>query len=141
MEYLIIWLIALIAVASLTAYCASQKGRNPVTWLLLGLLFAFLALIAVLMLPTLSDDEISKDIAKKTGSSSKHRTCPFCAEVVLLAAAKCKHCKSDLEPTNAIEPTYPAEDDNPLDGKLGEYLPIACAAVILVSFGLYVMNR
>ncbi|VVN21410.1 hypothetical protein PS662_04387 [Pseudomonas fluorescens] len=32
-----------------------------------------------------------------TAEAKKFKVCPFCAEDVLLAAIKCKHCGSDLE--------------------------------------------
>jgi hypothetical protein len=36
--------------------------------------------------------------APNLGSIARYKTCPFCAEQVLEAAIKCKHCGSDLTP-------------------------------------------
>ncbi|MFE2005673.1 hypothetical protein ACFW6U_09800 [Pseudomonas guariconensis] len=95
MELLIICL----ALAGVTAYFAKQKGRSPAAWFLLGLIFPVIGLIAVWIVNPLGvDQQKSIEIAKKFGSSSLYRKCPFCAEVVQREAIKCKHCKSDLEP-------------------------------------------
>lgn len=95
MELLIICL----ALAGVTAYFAKQKGRSPAAWFLLGLIFPAIGLIAIWIVNPLGvDQQKSIEIAKKFGSSSLYRKCPFCAEVVQRKAIKCKHCKSDLEP-------------------------------------------
>lgn len=95
MELLIIWL----AVAAITAYMASKKGRNVAGWFILGFLFSIFALFAIwLVNPTVVDDAQSVEIAKKYGVSARYRKCPFCAEVIQREAIKCKHCSSGLEP-------------------------------------------
>lgn len=95
MEVIIIWL----AVATVAAYYANQKGRSAVGWFLIGILVSGVALLALWLLPPLGfDDAKSQEIAKKFGVSSRYRKCPECAEVVNLEAVKCKHCHSSLPP-------------------------------------------
>lgn len=53
MEVIIIWL----AFAIITAFAASARGRSAVGWFFLGLLFSALALILVLVMPNLSEQD------------------------------------------------------------------------------------
>ena len=93
MEYLIIW----IAVAAFSGYYASQKGRDVVSWVVLGFFLSVFALIALWFLPPMGiDDKKSQDIARKFGVSARYRKCPSCAELVQKEAVKCKHCQADL---------------------------------------------
>lgn len=39
---------------------------------------------------------------KNKSNSSQTRKCPFCAEPIMLAAIKCKHCGSEVEPESAF---------------------------------------
>lgn len=93
MEYLIIW----IAVAAFSGYYASQKGRDVVSWVILGFFLSIFALIALWFLPPLGiDDKKSQDIARKFGVSARYRKCSSCAELVQKEAVKCKHCQAGL---------------------------------------------
>jgi hypothetical protein len=47
MTAIIVWLFG----AALTAWLAAQKNRNVGGWLILGLLFSFLAMLFIAMLP------------------------------------------------------------------------------------------
>jgi len=95
MEYLIIWLLF----AGLAAYFSSVKGRSSVGWFFIGALLGPLALVALWIVPSLRfDDTQSRNIASRFGVYAKYRKCPYCAEVVLKEAVKCKHCQSELEP-------------------------------------------
>lgn len=95
MEYLILW----IAISALCGYYASQKGRDVVTWVVIGFLLSFIALIILWFLPPIGiDDTKSQEIAKKFGVSAKYRKCPECAELVQKEAIKCKHCQAKLQP-------------------------------------------
>ncbi|SEM49296.1 hypothetical protein SAMN04487857_102271 [Pseudomonas sp. ok272] len=92
MEYLIIW----IAVAVLSGYYANQKGRNVVSWVVLGFFLSVFALIALWFLPPLGIADKRSDIARKLDMSGRYRKCPSCAELVENEAIKCKHCHVDL---------------------------------------------
>lgn len=83
MEIAIIW----IGFALACAIVANNKGRSPVLWFLIGLCFSLIALIIILVLPSL----------KKEGAQLDARTqtrCPDCQEIILRGARVCKHCGS-----------------------------------------------
>jgi hypothetical protein len=86
-EIAILWF----ACAVLSAVVASSKGRNSVGWFILGLLFSFLALIAVGLMPSLKRDPLAP-------TPETHVRCPDCREFVFVDAVKCKHCGAKLVP-------------------------------------------
>jgi hypothetical protein len=53
MEFVILWSV----IAGFAAYVASQKGRNPIVWFIIGFLFSILGLIAIAAVPSLSKDD------------------------------------------------------------------------------------
>ena len=60
------------------------------------------------------------------GATPANRTCPKCAESVLLAAVVCKHCGAELQLVD-IDPDYPANDAGQGDRKYS-YRALAKAA-------------
>lgn len=89
---ILIWL----AMASVAAYIAGEKGRSIGGWFLLGLLLPLLSIILLIVLPNqkiVTDGSVESAGPK---SMAQHRRCPFCAESVLKEAIKCKHCQSDI---------------------------------------------
>lgn len=78
-------------IAVLTGIAASSRGRSGFGWLLLGLLFSLLALIAVLVLPSKKQDP-------NAPTPDSHVRCPDCKELVLKEARVCKHCGCKLIP-------------------------------------------
>lgn len=86
------WVILfLMAIATIPAYIASQKGRSFFLWWIYGvLLFIFALIHSIVIKPS------QKMIAEKAMSNGELKKCPFCAELVLMEAIKCKHCGSDL---------------------------------------------
>lgn len=86
MEVVIFW----IGMAIACAVVASNKGRSGFGWFLLGMLFSFIALIIVLVLPSKSSET--------TPSPDTHVRCPDCKELVLKEARVCKHCGCKLIP-------------------------------------------
>lgn len=98
MEIAIFWILFSIAVG----VWASNKGRNGAAWCLLSLIVS--PLVGLLFCA------VVKDLSKQGGSdavatSDTHVRCSACAEYVLPAASKCKHCGAQLVP----QPNYAAE--------------------------------
>ena len=96
---MIVWLIFGVAGAViLKRYNKSDIG------LWLGL---FLGPIGLVIAWTMRDSQKHKELLEATGSSPigsnqqgrhKERNCPFCAELILIEATICKHCRSEVEP-------------------------------------------
>jgi hypothetical protein len=83
----IFWL----GMAIITAIAAASRGRSGLGWFFLGSLFSVLALLAVLVMPSLKRDP-------NAPSPETHVRCPDCAELVLKEAKVCKHCNCKLMP-------------------------------------------
>jgi hypothetical protein len=92
MGYLLLWLV----VAAITGMVASRRGRSGGTWFVLGFLFSFFALLALMMMPDLSEEQQAEDNAAL-------RRCPYCAERIRREAIRCKHCHSEVDSLPAIE--------------------------------------
>ena len=88
-----IWVIAALGVGLV----ASTRGRGSGTWFVIGLLLS--PLLAVVLLFAMPNNAAA--ISTKT-----HHACPACAEQVLRAAVKCKHCGGALTPAPYIESTW-----------------------------------
>lgn len=58
---LIISFIILFIISALTAIYAEKKGRSPIAWFLLGILFSFLAPLVLFLLPPLKKDTYPTD--------------------------------------------------------------------------------
>ena len=93
------WLICGIAGAAiLSRYHEEHIGCLP------GFLLGPLGLVIAW---TMRDSQKHKELLEATGSSPigsnqqgrhKERNCPFCAELILIEATICKHCRSEVEP-------------------------------------------
>lgn len=79
------------------AFVANAKGRSGFGWLLLGLLFGPIALLASAVA---SPDRTSRERRETRAllQSGKGRPCPACAEVIRAEASRCRYCNSDVDP-------------------------------------------
>lgn len=79
-----------------TVVVASSKGRSTGWWAILGLLFSFLALIVVAILPSAKPKPVLAGAEEATPDT--HVRCPACRELVRRDASRCKHCQITLIP-------------------------------------------
>lgn len=80
------WLpLAWIASAVFAGHLGDEKNRCGLCWLVWGLLFGPIALIAAAGLPA------------KAFNKKEHAWCPQCFEPVKKKATKCGHCHAELE--------------------------------------------
>lgn len=103
MEIAIFW----IGMAVACAIVATNKGRSGFGWFLLGLLLSLIALIIVLVLPSLRADPDAP-------SDETHVKCPHCAEYIKREAIKCKHCGEAVTPQPMA--AQPAHAPDPYTG-------------------------
>jgi RNA polymerase subunit RPABC4/transcription elongation factor Spt4 len=83
---LLLLLIANGIFAFFCSYVAEQKKLDPINWFILGFVFNFLALIALVAIPT--------KVASQ--STENMRKCPDCAEEVKADAKVCRYCHATL---------------------------------------------
>jgi hypothetical protein len=81
--------------ASLTGWLATERGRDPVAWMLLGLLSGPIAMIAVGLAPL------------KAGGIFK--SCVECLLAVPALATRCPYCRTDLIRAEGEEDALAAE--------------------------------
>jgi hypothetical protein len=88
-EILLLWL-GLSVVAGIVA---ASKGRSGFGYFLLSLVLSpLIGLLLAALLPRVG--------AAQAQPAEPTRKCPECAETVLLAAKKCKHCGAELPPVD-----------------------------------------
>ena len=99
MEYFFLWL----GLAVALGVWASNKGRSGFGWFVLACLISPL-LAFVFFFAT---DQVESP-SNSSERNQKRVKCPYCAELVLPEAVKCKHCGSQLSAT--IEEPVPTPE-------------------------------
>ena len=75
--------------AAFSSFVASEKGRDGFAWFMLGLLFGFLALLAIVGLPKIDDSLAAQE--------PRRRRCSVCFELILPEASICPYCQTVVE--------------------------------------------
>lgn len=58
--------LVLLIIASLTAYYANRKGRNPVLWFIIGVLFGIFAPLILMLFPPVKNKESDQELPTMT---------------------------------------------------------------------------
>lgn len=95
-----VWLV----IGAFTAYVAAQRGANGWLWMILGVLFGPLALIAAFA----SGSGARTSVQATAGPLKK---CPVCAEDVRVEARKCRFCGYQFPEPEADQPVPDDEED------------------------------
>jgi hypothetical protein len=92
----------LLACPVCSAMLAVAKGRDGVTWFLIGLMFGPFGLVAAAGVPAVANYETRKALR---GLSGQMKLCDYCVEAVRAEASVCPHCTSTLiEGEEKLEP-------------------------------------
>ena len=75
--------------AAFSAFVASEKGRDGGGWFVLGFLFGFLALLAIVGLPKIDGSLAAQE--------PRRRRCSVCFELILTEASICPYCQTVVE--------------------------------------------
>ncbi|CAJ6396933.1 phage-like membrane protein [Burkholderia pseudomallei] len=92
----LVYFLAIIVLGPAVVVGASVVTQGTTSGALAATL-AFLVPVVVLVVVLLAKN--GQQIAVETGQFGGYRKCPFCAESVRMEAIKCKHCGSQLKPT------------------------------------------
>jgi hypothetical protein len=119
-----------IAFAVVTALAAKSRGRDPLTWALIGFFFGVFGLIAVLVM---EEQELEDDVDwpnRSQVTSREHeetKKCPDCAEEIKAEAKVCRFCGKRFDEAEVIETTGSTTLSQPLlSGKEHKVRSLRC---------------
>lgn len=92
MEVLFFWLF----LSFVAGMIASRRGRSGIGFFLLSVILS--PLVGIIMALVVRSGHVI--------DNGPQRVCPYCAELIMPAAIKCKHCGSNLQPA-PVEPIEP----------------------------------
>ncbi|WP_010175677.1 zinc ribbon domain-containing protein [Pseudomonas sp. PAMC 25886] len=82
----------LLALAIVTAYVASQRGRSGPRWFAIAVFVPVVPLIVLLLMPRIPKTGVDALVHEDL------RPCPACTTPINAAAAQCKHCGAEVQP-------------------------------------------
>lgn len=97
------WMVAFLVFIVLIIFVSSiESGGKYLVFLIIAAIFSFI-------MAAMTGRSIPEDIAMKTKEAEDieeaeeevrdTKTCPYCAETIKSKAIKCKHCGSDISPS------------------------------------------
>lgn len=98
-----------IALSIVAGVVAEAKGRVGIGYIFLSLILSpIIGILLVALLPS----RVTQATAAAAATAGPTTRCDACAEVVLLAANKCKHCGHDLVPAREAREAAAAAEIN-----------------------------
>ena len=102
------WIALWIGCALLVAAHAGRRGFSPVAAFLLSVLLSpFVGWLIVTLLRQPDESRAANELLR----DGKHKQCPACAEVIRLAALKCRYCGEQLDPASC-RPAPPSSGES-----------------------------
>jgi ribosomal protein L40E len=107
------WYIVIgLVVGTFSGNLASKKGYSFLFWFFGGLFFGIVALIAAAGLPLRRD----MDQAGASNDAPVRKTCPKCAERIMVEAKVCRHCGNKFNEAQILEALRDAVIEDPRAG-------------------------
>jgi|GEM_PF-6137531 len=85
------WSLIYLGLAAATAFIAAKKGRRWPVWLIFGLIFPLIALIAVLLVKS-KTSRTAPSLLGKMPTSGLSKICPYCTAKIPFEAKVCPAC-------------------------------------------------